>query len=184
MQTGNADIADAFDAVAHDFRGHGRFLGHRQVARAGTNDGDGSRQLGQRLFLDGHAPGQFMVHGPLEAPAQQARVLLPDASDQDVLLVLKELGGNLDDLRGRFTGAEDDLGEASAQRTVGVYGGEAKLHHGRRLEFAQHLVAAGAARSKLLQELNGFRCGHLGIVPRPGLAVTGKVGRPGLGGCF
>ena len=125
-----------------------------------------------------------MVHGPLESSGTAARVLRPDASDQDALLALKELGGNLDHLRGRFAGAEDDLGKPFAQRAVRVHPGEAEVRHGRRLEFAQHLVAAGAARSKLLQELNGFRCGHLGIVPRPGLAVTGKVGRPGLGGCF
>ena len=58
VQAGHADVVDALHAVAHDFGGDGGFLGHRQIARAGADDGDETGALGQRFFLDGHAAGE------------------------------------------------------------------------------------------------------------------------------
>ena len=55
MQAGHADVVNALDPVAHDFRRHRRFLGHGQIAGAGANDRDGSGTFGQRFFFNGHA---------------------------------------------------------------------------------------------------------------------------------
>ena len=50
MHPGHAHVGDALDTVAHDLRRHRRLLGHRQVARAGADHGDGPRPLGQGRF--------------------------------------------------------------------------------------------------------------------------------------
>ena len=83
-----------------------------------------------------------------------------DAGDQHALLALEELGRDLHDLVRRLAGAEDDFGKPSAQRAVRIHLREAQVRHRRRLESAQHLVAADSARPELLQELDCFRRGH------------------------
>jgi len=72
VQPGHARVRHALDAVAHDFRRHRRLLRHGQIARAGANDRDDSRPPGQRLFLDGDTPRQFVVDGELNSGAISA----------------------------------------------------------------------------------------------------------------
>src|SRR5690606_8649873 len=62
VNAGNADVGDAFDAVAHDLGGDGRLFHDREVAGAGADDGDGARSFGQRFADDGDAAGEFMVN--------------------------------------------------------------------------------------------------------------------------
>ena len=99
MQAGHADVADALDAVAHDFGGDGGFLGHGQIARAGADDGDGAGAFARGLFFDGDAARDFVMDGALEFFAQRARMFGGDAGDEDALLALEEFGGDADDLR-------------------------------------------------------------------------------------
>ncbi len=42
VQAGDPDVVQAIDRIPHQFGGNGRFLGHRQVGRAGRRDEDGA----------------------------------------------------------------------------------------------------------------------------------------------
>ena len=75
------DVAKAFHPISHDLGGHGRFLRHRQVTRAGAEDGDDAGSLCERSFLDGQAAGGFVVRRMFEFPADLADVVLGDPSD-------------------------------------------------------------------------------------------------------
>ena len=96
-------------------------------------------------------------------------------SDQHPLLAGEELGRYLHHLVRRLARAEDDFGEPSAQRAVSIDLRKAEVRYGRRLELAHDLVTADCARSKLFQELDCFRRGHIGTLPPKVRAVTAKV---------
>ena len=172
VQPGHARVRHALDAVAHDLRRHRRLFRHRQIARARANHHDGSGPPGQRLFFDGDAPRQFVMDGELEFPAQFPRLLRRDARDEDALFVFQEPVSDFQDLLRRLARAEDDFWKTLAQRAVRVHLREAEVGEGRGLEGAQHLVPAGFAGAKFLQQSNCFNGSHGMKIAQKPRAVT------------
>jgi len=172
MQSGDADVMRAFDAVAHDFGGDGGFLGHRQIARAGADHGDEAGALRQRFFLDGHATGGGMMDGELEFFLQRAGVLGGDAGDEHRLAVLQKFRRDFDNLLRRLARTEDHFGEILAERAVRVHLREAEVGHRRGLKRVQHLLHRNFSGAKLLQQLRGFGRCHRGTMPHESPAVT------------
>ena len=72
VHAGHAHVSDALHAIAHDLSGDRRLFGHRQIAGASADHGDGPGPFGQRLALDGHAARQLVINGALKMPAQAA----------------------------------------------------------------------------------------------------------------
>jgi len=180
MQSGNADIADAFHMVAHDFRGDRRFLGHRQIAGAGADHRNEAWPLSSRSRFDGDAPGNLMVTRAAEFSAQNTGVFGRDSSDQNALLVGEQLRGDADDLDGRLARAKNHLRKAFAQRPVRIHLRKTKVGNGRGLKGAQHLIAARAAGAKSLEQLNRFGFCHISKMPEARGAVTQNcLGRRG-----
>jgi len=164
MQTGNADIVNPFDTVAHDFRRYRRLLRHGQITGAGANDPDGSGTFGQGFFLDGHTAGKFVVSGKLEFFAQRAGLGASDTRDEHARFGRQNIRGYFDDLFRRFAAAENDFGETFAERTVRVHLRETEVGDGRGLKRAQNLVAAHSARAEFFQQLNRFSKRHNQII--------------------
>ena len=76
VEAGDADVVQPIDRVAHDLGGDGRFLGDRQVGRAGGGDQDRAAARRRRLPMRrvivrasswNDARGQRLAHG-VEAP--------------------------------------------------------------------------------------------------------------------
>ena len=151
MQSRHAHIHDSHDVVAHDLGSDGGFLGHRQITRAGADDSDVSRVLGQRFLLDGHAAGEFVVDGVLEFFPQRFRVFESNPRDEDILFTLDEFTRDRHDLFRSFACAKDDFGETLSQRAMRVHLRESKVCHGRGLKRAQHLIPLGFSGAKLFQ---------------------------------
>src|SRR5579863_4617073 len=86
VQAGDADVTDALDTVAHDFGGHGGFLGDGQIAGAGADNGNRAGTFARGRFFDGDAARQLVVNGVLEFFAQGAGVGVGDARDENALL--------------------------------------------------------------------------------------------------
>ena len=164
VQTGNAGVADPLDPVAHDFGGHGRFLGHRQVTRAGANDGDGAGPFRQRPFLDGHTTGDGVVNRLLEFFAQRPGLFGRDAGDQHPLFLGQDVRGDFNRLIRRFTGTKNHFGKTLAQGAMCVHLGKAKIGQRRGLKGAEHLPATRTASPESFQQLNRFARGHLRLM--------------------
>ncbi len=146
VQAGHADVVHAFHAVAHDFGGDGGFLGHRQIARAGADDGDEAGALAAWFFLDGHAAGDVVMDGAFEFFLQRAGVFGGDAGDEHWLSMLQQFGGDLDDLFRRLARAENHFGKIFAERAVRVHLRETEVGHGRGLKCAAEPFRAGFFR--------------------------------------
>ena len=172
VQAGHADVVDALDAVAHDFGGDGGFLGHRQIARAGTDDGDEPGALGQRLFFDGHAAGEAMVDGGLEFFPQGVGMFGSDAGDEHRLAMIQKFGRDFDDLFRRLAGAKNHFGKIFPQRAVRVHLRETEVGHRRGLEGAENLCARDFPGAKLVQQAGGFGSCHRVTMPHELPAVT------------
>ena len=71
VDAGDADVVDAFNAVAHDFRRQGRFFGNGDIARPGGNDRNEAVAIddGFVLMLIDHT-GQFIILGSRMRPAR------------------------------------------------------------------------------------------------------------------
>src|SRR4029077_17759230 len=102
MQTGDTNIANTFDLVAHDFGRNCRLLSNGQITGSSANDGNMAGTPGRRFFLDGYTTGDVMVNSTFEFFAQRARVFRTDARHENALFTLKKFGGDLDDLFRRF----------------------------------------------------------------------------------
>jgi len=63
VHTRYADIGNALDVIAHDFRGDRGFFGNRQIARAGTGDNDRASAPFGVTFLNRDTSGQFVMDG-------------------------------------------------------------------------------------------------------------------------
>ena len=148
---GHADVVNALDAVAHDFGGDGGFLGHRQIARAGANDGDEPGALRQRLFLDGHAAGERMMDGALEFFAQRAGVFGVMRVTSTRLIVCQKFGGDFDDLLRRLARAKNHFGKTLAQGAMRVHLRKAEVGHRRGLKGLQDFLARNFSGAKLVQ---------------------------------
>ena len=172
VESGDADVVDPRDPVAHDFGGDGRLFGHGQVAGARADDGDGARLLAQGREFDGDAARDFVMDGAPEFLAQGARVVRGDARDQDALFVVKKFGGDTHNLRGSLAGAVNDLREALAEGAVGVHAGKGELGDGRGLKGAKDFVAAHGAGAKLLEQPDGIGCRHAKSIAGKGGPVT------------
>jgi hypothetical protein len=106
------------------------------------------------------------MHGAFAGSLKPAGVFSSNAGNQDAVLAFKQFGGDPDDLNRRLAGAEDDLGKSFAQSTVRIDLGETEVGDRRSLKFAEHSVTADAARAKLFQQFDGFRCGHALTMPQ------------------
>ncbi len=51
VDSGDADVVEVFDLVAHEFGGHDRFFGYGDVAGSRGNHGDGSFAVGVGVAL-------------------------------------------------------------------------------------------------------------------------------------
>src|SRR5262245_31051528 len=91
METGDADVVETNDRVAHDLRGHSGFLRDREVRRAGagnqhrtsaTLDAPLDQGDGARMHVI-HGAGNYILHRlegvRLRASDQQAMPALHDA---------------------------------------------------------------------------------------------------------
>ena len=163
VQARNPGIPDALDPVAHDFSRHSRFLGHRQVARAGAEHGDGTGPFRQRLFLDGHTSGDRVMNGPLEFFAQCPGVFGRGAGDEHPLFQRQDFRGDVHHLFRCFAGTKNHFRKPLAQGTMRVHLGKAKIGQRRGLKGAQDPAAADFPGAEFFQKFYGFRCRHVGF---------------------
>jgi hypothetical protein len=165
MQPSDANVGNSFDPITHDFGGDGCFFGHREIAGSSANDRDGSRTLRRRLFVYGDTARRFVVNCVPKFLTQGASMLSRDSGYQNACFTLEKPSGNLDNLRGSFSRAENHFGKAFPQGTMCIYLGEAKVHGRSGLESVQDFFAAEIAHAKFFQQFDGFRRGHAIRVP-------------------
>ena len=84
---------------------------------------------------------------------------------QDAAFTLEKARGNLDNLRGSFSRAENHFREAFPQGAVCIHLSEAKIHRRSCLESVQDFLARDAPRAKLFQQFDGFNRGHTQRLP-------------------
>ena len=100
VDAGNADIVVFLNMVAHDFSGHDGFLGNRDIGRAGAKDGNHPSAFGLRLEGDGDGASRFVIPGFGESAFDGPVSFLAGAGGEEIVTVLENCAGNLDDLRG------------------------------------------------------------------------------------
>jgi hypothetical protein len=83
-----------------------------------------------------------------------------DASDENGLVILGELGRDPHDLHGRFAGTKDDLRKTFAQGAVRIDGGKSELGEGRGLEPAKDFFQSEFSGAKPFEELGSLIRGH------------------------
>lgn len=172
VNPGDADIANALDPVAHNLSSNRCFLGYRQIARARARNGNGPANFSQRLFFDGNAAGQLVMDGVFEFFAQNTRVFRRNARGENVLAVVKKLGGDFEDLVGRFARAKNHFGKTLAQCAMSIDLSEPDIGNRRRLEGSKNAFAIDRAGAELLQELIGFGYRHGATMPQKRRRVT------------
>jgi hypothetical protein len=150
MHTGDSDIRNSLDVVAHDFGGHGSFFSNGQIARAGAGDDDCAETFFCVSFFDRDTSGEFVVDGLLKLPFQNARMFRSDTRHENALFALDEFGSDFQDLLGRFARAEDHFGKSFAKGAMSVDFGKAEVDNGGGLEGLEDFVAADTAGSKFL----------------------------------
>ena len=74
--------------------------------------------------------------------------------------MLQQFGRNFDDLFGGFAGAVNHFRKAFAQSAMQIHLSKTEVRHRRRLERADHVIAADTARTKLFQQFNGILRSH------------------------
>src|SRR5581483_6174639 len=118
VNTGDADIVEMLDVVAHDLGGGDRLFGDRNVAGAGGDDGDGA--LAVLFFVaaqDGGA-GQRAVLGGACLLLDGGELLLVDAGGEHVGFLAGQPGENFSDLARSFAFAQDDFRHTDAQQAM------------------------------------------------------------------
>ena len=175
VDAGNADIVIFLHAVAHDLGGDDRFLGDRDVGRAGTENRNQAGTLGLRLERDGDGVGGGVIPGFRERALDGPVSFLAGASGQEFVVVFENRASNLHNLNRRFAFAVDDFRKAFAQRPVPVHTREVEVVRVERLELARGdsgFDLAGLDGSQQFDE-SGFV--HAGTVPEPGEPVAEKI---------
>src|SRR5262249_36001778 len=154
VEAGDADVVQALDPVGHELGRDRGFLRYREVRRA-------RRHYEHRpvaAWLDRpRAPEREAWQGVvLEAVDRRGQVLgrlRRQAGDQAVAPRRRQPTGHGDDLVGRLSLAEDDLGKAVAQAPVVVQPREAEVLVGQRTETIEGLVDLALAAPDGLEQL-------------------------------
>jgi hypothetical protein len=130
VQSGDADVVEAIDAVAHQLRGDGRFLRHGEIRGAGGGDEDRSAAARRVSEIERDAAGQLVIFSVWQL-ARDGRVRVgAGAGDEEALPRRDEARGDRGNLCGRFSLAEDDFGEALSHVAVMIDARESEIFVG------------------------------------------------------
>ena len=124
VKSGDADVVEPVDRVAHHLGGDGGFLGDGQVRRAGRRDEDGAAPGGHLVHAAGDGAGHLVILGGGHHGAHRVVRRLVGAGDEQRVATGDDAIGDGGDLIGRLAQAEDDFGEALALGPLVVDAGE------------------------------------------------------------
>jgi len=127
VDASDADVADAIDRAAESFEGDRGFLGDGDVGGTGAYNGDGAGEWRKGLPDDGDAPGRGMEAGVGELGGDGVIVLPDGTGTEDDAIDFDQGAGDGKDLLGKFSGAEDDFGEAPAGAPSGINAGKTEI---------------------------------------------------------
>ena len=175
VDAGNTNIVIFLHAVAHDFSGDYSFLSDRDIGGAGAENGNYTTAFWLRFKSNGNGARGFMILGFRESAFDGPVSFLAGAGGKEIVVVLENCAGNLDDLGWRFAFAIDDFGEAFAQRPVPVHTREIKVVRVERFELARGGSGFDLAGLHGGQQLDKPGFVHTGTVPEHGERVAEKI---------
>src|SRR6185312_3510125 len=152
MDTGDADVVDGIDFVAHDFGGDLRFFGDENIAGAGADDGDASFAGYGAVAPEADRAGDGKMLAFRKGFEYNARGFRRGSGDENVFRTREQGARDGDDLIRRFAQAENDFGHPVTQRAVVIDLGESEILE-RHMPHAFHrVVNAGGSGADVFEE--------------------------------
>ena len=175
VDAGNTNIVIFLHAVAHDLSGNYSFLSDRDIGGTGAENGNYTTAFWLRFKSNGNGARGFMILGFRESAFDGPVSFLAGAGGKEIVVVLENCAGNLDDLGWRFAFAINDFGETFAQRSVPVHAREIEMVCVEHFELARRSGRFDLAGLHGRQQLDEPGFVHTGTVPEPGEPVAEKI---------
>src|SRR5512146_1085041 len=115
VNSGDANIVDSANVIAHQLGCNRGFFGDRDVAGSGADNRDSSLPQLLVLLAQREGAGELIIVSLAEFPAHGAHLLRGDAGREDTVPALGQTAEYLREMLGFLTGPEDDLGHAGAE---------------------------------------------------------------------
>ena len=128
MDSGDADVGDAEDGVAKEVEGDGCFIRDGEVGGAGAHDADEAATFLEGLSFNGDAARGGVPFGVGNAFSDGFEVPFGDTAREDEAVFFDDDGGDVADLFGGFSRAENDFGETATAFTVCIDASETKIN--------------------------------------------------------
>ena len=160
VKSGDADIVNPRHTASHELCGDGRFLGDRQVAGPGADDGHVSHADLRRFGSDRDTPGDLVVMRVSEPFPNGPGVGPGDARHQDPATGRDESLRNGGRLGRGFPSSKHNLWTSLPEFPVEIHRRKPQVGDGRRLKCTQHGVTVCFAGLECVQELGCFSGGH------------------------
>ena len=175
MQTGNTDVVISLHAVAHNLSGDNGFFSNWNISSAGTKDGNRTGAFRQRLADNSDGAGSFVIFCQWESTFDGPVSFLAGARSKEVVVVLENCAGNLDDLCRGLAFAIDDFRKTFAQRTMSIHARKIELMCVERFELARGSGGLEFASFNGSEQLDKLWFVHTGTVAEPGAPVAEKI---------
>ena len=117
MDAGDANIPDAFDAIAHRLRRQRRFLRDRYVAGARGHHRNLANAAFGVISLNSYQPRRLMPLGFSDYVSHFAKRSFISMRDENIRSMLNQTLNYADNLFARLAGAKHNFGKALARRT-------------------------------------------------------------------
>ncbi len=153
MDAGDADVVQARDAVARQLGRQRRFLGDRQVGRAGSNHQDLSAADDRRRRVNDRRTRACAEYDRLGNAARNRAAGSGSRRVISTLWPIVEAARDLDDLFRRLACAENHFGKAGAQGAVMIDLGEAEVVERQRAQLIERGIGAERAGAHLAQQV-------------------------------
>jgi hypothetical protein len=153
MQTGDAAVVDALDAIAERFGDERGFFGDRKIGGAGGSDDDEADRVdGRRTHDDETREGVIRVRQSRRR--HRGGNVIVRACREHVRVRRGEPSNDLDDLLGRLAWAEHRLGRAATQRAMQIDFREAEIVVRKPAESRERVIDGEAPRADVFENFS------------------------------
>jgi len=154
MDTGDADIVNGVDFVAHDFGCDAGFFGDRNVAGSGADNGDCAFAGGFAIAPVAHRAAEREVFAAFVLIEEALRHFRRGTGDEHVCGAREKFFRDGDDVIRALAEAEDDFRHTVTQGAVVIDLGEAQVFEGEMAHADECRIGVNRALANIVEEFS------------------------------